>query len=144
MIIQLRRRHYYSWLVLAVLLPILVLWAYFNIPENAESNFKRQGILPFEKVLKSKKTDDLEAKIRVNANRNFQLELTISNPIEGAANQVFVSNSSQKVSKILLGSIESTGVYRFLLPDSLAKSPVFITIFDAFKQKEIIALEMSK
>ena len=142
MIIQLRRRHYYTWLILAVLLPILVLLAYFNIPENAESNFNRQGILPYEKVLKSKKTDDLEAKIRVNSKQNFQLELTILKPIEGAANQVFVANSSQKTSKVLIGSIESTGVYRFPLPDSLGKSPISLIIFDVIKQKEILKIEI--
>ena len=140
MIIQLRRRHYYTWLILAFLLPVLVFLAYFNIPENAESNFKRQGILAFSTVLKSQTTEQLIVKIRSNEVQKYQLEVTILQPIAGAANQIFVSNSNSQTAKILLGSIESIGVYRFVLPKSLTKSPVFISVFDAIKHKEILKL----
>jgi hypothetical protein len=142
MIIQLRRRHYHIWLILAFLLPILAFLAYFNIPENGLNNFKRAEVDAYPNVLKSKNTKNLEVKIRSNSKQELQLELVILYPIEGAANQIFISNSMQNEKKVLLGSIESTGSYLFPLPDSFSESTIFLTVFDVLKNKEIIKLKI--
>ena len=138
MTISLRRRHYYTWLLLAVLLPLGVWWAYTHLPQTPTSDFSRQVALPYPTLLKTQQTDQLKVALRADSAQNQQLELVILKPLIGAANQVYVSNSAQNPRQILMGSVANTGLYRFALPQSVAHSSVLIvSIYDVFKQKEI-------
>ena len=143
MIIQLRSRHYYTWLFLAILLPLGFAWAYFNIPENKIDPFSRNVEIAFPTIISSKQTDDLKVNLRQNTDGKQQIEIIILQPLIGAANQLFLSNSPEKSNQILsggilLGSLASKGIYRFRMPESFVKSStIYLEIFDVFKKKEI-------
>jgi hypothetical protein len=144
MIIQLRRRHYYTWLILAILLPFGLLWAYFYIPESKNDTFSRNNVAAFLTIISSKQTDDLKVNLRENPEGKLQIEVIILQPLIGAANQLFVSNSAEKSNHILLGSLGSKGIYRFPMPENyVKKSKIYLEIFDVIKKKgvEKIVLE---
>lgn len=138
MIIQLRKRHYYTWLILAILLPLGLLLAYFNIPENKNDTFSRNNPVAFTTIISSKQTGDLKVNLRENSKGKLQIEVIILQPLIGAANQLFVSNSSENLKRILLGSLESKGIYRFQIPENFVKSStIYLEIFDVIKKKEV-------
>jgi hypothetical protein len=150
MIIQLRRRHYYTWLFLAILLPLGLLWAYFNIPESKIDPFSRNVEIAFPNIISSTQTDDLKVNLRENLEGNQQIEIIILQPLVGAANQLFLSNSAKKPKQIIaggipLGALYSKGIYRFRMPDSFVKSStVYLEIFDVIKKKEIEKIVLRK
>lgn len=138
MIIQLRHRHYYTWLILAILLPFGLLWAYFNIPESKNETFTRNNIPAFPTIISSKQTDDLKVNLRENKDGKLQMEVIILQPLIGAANQLFLSNSPEKTKQFLLGSLTSNGIYRFQLPINFVKnSTIYLEVFDVIKKKEV-------
>jgi hypothetical protein len=143
MIIQLRRRHYYTWLFLAIILPLGLLWAYFNIPESKNETFSRNIPVAFSTIISSKQTDDLKVNLRENAEGKLQIEVIILQPLIGAANQLFLSNTSEKSQQVLLGSLASKGIYRFQMPDNyVKKSKIYLRIFDVIKKKEVEKIEI--
>jgi hypothetical protein len=143
MIIQLRRRHYYTWLILAILLPFGLVWAYFNIPEIKNITFSRNNPIAFPTIISSKQTDDLKVNLRENSEGKLQIEVIILQPLIGAANQLFLSNHAKNPNQILsdgvpLGSLASKGIYRFPMPENYVKnSKIYLEIIDVIKKKEV-------
>lgn len=137
MIIQLRRRHYYTWLALAVLLPIGFVWAYLNIPQMPSDVFHKTATIAFPNLIQSKETTSLKMNLRQNTERGYQIEATVLKPLLGAANQLYLSTTSEKPLQILLGALGNTGTYYFALPNTVTSmSPLTLTVYDAIKQKQ--------
>jgi hypothetical protein len=148
MIIQLRRRHYYTWLALAVLLPIGFVWAYLNIPQMPSDVFNKTATKAFPNLIQSKETTSLKVILRQNTvtpsrdeaigiKGGYQIELTVLQPLVGAANQLYLSTTSEKPLQILLGALGNTGTYYFALPNTVTSmSPLTLTVYDAIKQKQ--------
>lgn len=136
--IKLRRRHTYMWVFLAVLLPSLVLWAYFNIPEKAKSIFVRTSETAYPSIVSSQQTADLKINIRRNTEGEHQVEVVVLQPLIGVANQLFLSSTAEAPKQFLLGPLGSRGIYYFSIPGSLNKtSTFFFTVFDEIKKKEV-------
>lgn len=136
--IQLRRRHTYIWAFLAVLLPSLVLWAYFSIPEKGNSFFSRTKKTTYPSIVSTHQTADLKINIRRNTKGEYQAEVIVLQPLVGVANQLFLSSAAHAPKQFLLGSLGSRGIYYFSIPGSVnTNSTFFFTVFDGIKNKEV-------
>jgi hypothetical protein len=137
MIIQLRRRHYYTWLSIAVLLPMGFIWAYLNIPETSSDNFSKMAVAAYPNLIKSQETTALKANLRKNTEGGYQIELTVLQPLVGAANQLYVSTTPDKPLQTVLGAVSNRGTYYFSLPNSVtSESTLTLTVYDVIKQKQ--------
>lgn len=144
MIIQLRRRHYYTWLILAILLPFGLILAYFNIPDVKNDNFSRVTLAVFTKIIANQQTKDLKINLRENSEGKLQIEVIILQPLIGAANHLYLSNSTERPREILLGSLASKGIYRFQVPNNFSnRQTIYLEIFDIFKKKVIETIKLT-
>jgi hypothetical protein len=138
MIIQLRRRHYYTWLSLAVLLPIDFVWAYLNIPQTPSDGFQKTAVVAYPNLIKSKETASLKANLRQNTEGGYQIELTVLQPLVGAANQLYLSTTSDKPLQTVLGALGNRGTYYFSLPNTVtSQTALILTVYDAIKRKQL-------
>lgn len=133
MITSLRRRHVYTWVGLAISLPLVVGWAWLSIPTVPASSLPKSLPMAYPMLLSSRQTDNLLVTVRGQADGRKQLDVLILQPLIGAANQLWLSQPR----RILLGPLDGQGLYRFNLPDSLpASSTMRLIVFDAIKQQE--------
>ena len=138
MIIQLRRRHFYTWLGIGFLLPIGFIWAYLNVPEMPSDAFHKTVVDAYPNIIKSKETGSLKANLRQNTEGSLQIEFKVLKPLVGAANQLYLSTEADKPLEILLGALSSTGTYYFSMPKTVTSTSVLnLTVYDALKQKQI-------
>lgn len=145
MIIQLRRRHYYTWLSIAVLLPIGFVWAYLNIPEPSSDGFHQMAAAAYPKLVKSQEKTAFKANLRQNTEGGYQVELTVLKPLIGAANQLYVSTTADKPLQIVLGAVGNRGTYYFSLPNNImSASDLTLTVYDVIKQKQTEQIILKK
>ena len=138
MIIELRHRHYYTWLAIGFLLPIGFIGAYLNVPEMPSDNFTKTTVAAYPNIIKSKETGSLKANLRQNTEGGYQIEIKVLKPLVGAANQLYLSTTADKPLEILLGALSSTGTYYFSMPKTVTSTSILnLTIYDAIKQKQI-------
>ncbi|WP_338867822.1 hypothetical protein WBJ53_15885 [Spirosoma sp. SC4-14] len=133
MITSLRRRHYYTWLGLAISLPLVVGWAWLSIPTTPASSIPQSLPMAYPIPISSRQTDDLLVTLRKQSDGRKQLEIVVLKPLVGAANELFIARPH----RILLGKLDGRGLYRFTLPDSLATpSGLTLQVYDSIKQQE--------
>jgi hypothetical protein len=146
MIIQLRRRHYYTWLSIAVLLPIGFVWGYLNVPKTSSDGFHKTAVAAYPNLIKSQETTALKANLRQNiANPDslgteggYQIELTVLKPLVGAANQLYLSTTPDKPLQTVLGAVGNRGTYYFSLPNTVtSESALILTVYDVIKRKQL-------
>jgi hypothetical protein len=138
MIIQLRRRHYYIWLILSVLLPIGFIWAYLNIPKMPSDSIHKTATVAYPTLIQTKEITDLKVNLRQNTEGGYQIELTVLKPLVGAANQLYLSTTADNPLQTLLGALGNRGTYYFPLPNTIASASFLnLTIYDVIKQKQL-------
>lgn len=156
MIIELRRRHYYTWLTIGIILPIGFVWAVLNIPKMPSDNFNKTTVAAYPNVIQSKETSSLKVNLRQNTvmqsvmaqgalKGGDQIELTILKPLVGAANQLYLSTTADKPLQTVLGALGNRGTYYFPLPNTFtSESPLILTVYDAIKQKQTEQIVLKK
>jgi hypothetical protein len=145
MIIELRRRHYYTWLTIGILLPIGFVWAVLNIPKMPSDNFNKTTAAAYPNVVKNVETASLTAQLRQNTEGGYQIEFLVLKPLIGAANQLYLSTSTDKPLQTVLGALGNTGAYYFPLPNTvLSESPLILTVYDAIKRKQTEQIVLKK
>jgi hypothetical protein len=149
----LRKRHFQIWIVLAVLIPVAIVFAWLAIPDTEPVKLLQSSTADLLPVIKS--TDDKKdytVNLRTNnENTIWQLEwknktaLTVPsavvykaspNPSEGGAFESFKPGESE-----LIGRIEARGDYIFPLKyDSGEYKELNIVLYDFIHQKTIDTL----
>ncbi len=124
----LRKRHKYSWLLLAIILPILLILIIkdldFNQPENI--SYEPNG----------SSSNDMVAASLIKSKGTYILELNIKSPLRSATSVVYALDmKGEKGTK--LGQINGAGSYTF--PSE--KEIQGIIIQDILKNQEILKLE---
>lgn len=148
MIYAYRKRHRYTWLGLALLLPTGFILAFLAIPEDKfdtnELGFGRTEALT--DVVKSKTGQSFKVNIRKEPNKSEQqLEVVLLQPLKSAATSVYLSAQSfeQITDGQFIGQLGPKGVYRYIL-DSLQSQydPVHLLIYDPIKGQTIEQLSL--
>ncbi len=145
MIIELRRRHYYTWLTIGIILPIGFVWAVLNIPKMPIDNFNKTTVAAYPNVIQSKETSSLKVNLRQNTDGGYQIELTVLRPLIGAANQLYLSTTADKPLQIVLGALDNRDTYYFSSPNTVtSESPLILTVYDVIKQKQTEQIVLKK
>jgi radical SAM superfamily enzyme YgiQ (UPF0313 family) len=139
MIRSLRKRHLYTWVFLAVLLPIVFFMAYSVNPSAVfEDNFSiGEGDEVFEQVVKQLESDDPLMKVSLRTNgTEQQLEIDLRESIVSPAPSVYISEvPSVDVSQArVAGPLGGKGVQYFALDSLPVKS---ILIYDEIKKETL-------
>lgn len=130
---QLRKRHKYIWLVLAVVLPVLLVFVIKDLDFSSQKAITEQ--LADGSILKEIKTDNIHAVIR-KQDSGYILEVNLKTPLQSASNLLQgVGDTSKDV--FVIGQLEGIGLYRFDLDRDIDG----IIIYDALKEQEIQKLE---
>ena len=134
MIHSLRRRHFFTWIIIALILPVLFLLAWNEIPEASNQIGTNQLKTPL-----STSTDPLVkvSEHRVGAN-NF-LVLKLSRSLEKPSIVAYIGSSSTALvsESMLLGRVEGSGTYKFQTSDEFIREGSHLLFYDPI-DKEII------
>ena len=144
MILPLRKRHLYIWIVLGILLPVGYFTAYMSMPgypaeSKEELNFGIVAALP--NVVATQTTNSLEVNLRDgNASSQKQLENKVNRPVKNPAATIYLGQ--QQIERpeqgVLLGLVGPVGTQRINLDSTLSSySSYHLLIYDPI-QKEII------
>lgn len=143
MIQTLRKRHRYTWFVLAILLPLGYILSFVSIPEAPidERNFGLDQVEAKGEVIKSSTGDNVRINLRGEAGKQArQLEIVVLQPLKSAAASVYLNSQplDNAGSDFLIGQLGPKGDYRFDLDSLQSQYPGFhLLIYDHIKQKTI-------
>lgn len=143
MIYQLRKRHRYTWSILAVLLPLGFVLAFLTIPEQ-KMDSKNLGFGQPEALVDVVKRVEgrlINANIRKTANQpQVQLEIMVMHPIKSPAATVHLSDRpvESDADGQFIGQLGPKGVYRFNLDSVQSQySSFYLLIYDPIKDQPI-------
>lgn len=121
-------RHRAIWLAFAAVLPVLFVWAVFAIPQDVKSTpLPDEAGADLSQLVGQKTLGSLIFSLRKNAEKR-QLKIEVTQPLEAPAVVVMVNGRA-------LGTISTTGIYRFEITDS---QPLQVELFDPIR-KQILA-----
>lgn len=141
MIVKLRKRHLYTWAILAVLLPVIIVLAYINIRSVQTDSFAPKTIDAYAEVVGKNQGEYTLVNLR-SENTKHQLEVVILKPIQAANTMVHLTSGGGK--KLVLGRLGSKGIYRFDLPASTnVAGGVEVSLYDQIKETEIEKINIS-
>lgn len=134
MIPSLRRRHFISWIIIALILPVLFLLAWNEISEAGNQIGNNQL-----KTRLSKNIDPLVNVSKFREGANNYLVLKLSRPLERPSILAYVGSSSSALinESMLLGRIEGSGTYKFQASEELIREGSHLLLYDPI-HKEII------
>ncbi|UII80661.1 hypothetical protein [Flagellimonas sp. CMM7] len=125
---DLRKRHKYSWLSVAIVLPILLVFIIKDLDFNQHENVSQE-------TNASSSSDIVDTNL-TRSKGAYILELNVKSPLKSASSVVYALNmKGEKDSK--LGLINGVGSYSF--PSK--KEIKGIVIQDVLKNQEILKLE---
>ncbi|MEZ4830218.1 MAG: hypothetical protein R3C61_28625 [Bacteroidia bacterium] len=154
----LRKRHFFSWVVLAIAVPLgfyLAILAIPPIPRNPD--IPRLVAKPLEELVRQSETypSGVSATLRSQTrsmvesgtdnglpemkDTSFQVEISVSQPFRAPSVLVYLSltpGSKSVDGRLLLGRLDTTGEYRFNL-DQLSAAPeaMYLIFYDDFHDK---------
>ena len=121
MISSLRKRHRRTWLALAIVIPLFLIFARGTDSERPARAFGEQHF-------------------DVSAADGF-LSVNIQSPLESALTEVFLSGASSCEAETYLGTIENMGSYRFDI--SSVVNPCEVILKDALNNKIVARMKLN-
>jgi len=127
MVPALRKRHFYTWLALALLLPAAFIWTLFAQPpkELHAPSYQEVEAVPFSQPISE--AGDAFFTIRLLRDKSLpgrQLEVQVLQPIPHPSPAVHFHIATMSDSRgIALGPLQSVGTYRFNLPQMYWEQP---------------------
>ena len=148
MIHALRKRHRYTWVGLAILLPLGFILAFISIPDKQiESiNLEIGQVVALPDVVKSKAGTNVNITIRKAPDKSEQqLEIVVMHPLKSPAASVYLSAQpfDQAAGGQLIGQLGPKGVYRFNLDSVQSQySNFYLLVYDHIKAQTIEQLNL--
>lgn len=130
-----RKRHLYTWAILAILLPIGFVMALWARPTMSISKEKKEFQPPaMPNIVRSTGEESIVVNLRSSATNlpPTQLEIQLKQQLGAPALGVYLTNSSgiKDVKGLpLVGQVSSQGIYRFELTPELANMSTLV-LFD--------------
>lgn len=140
MIVKLRKRHFYTWAILAIAIPVMVVLAYGSVRTNATQSLVTKPDVAFSNVVANSQGQYLLLNLREQQGQ-YQVEVTVLKPIQAANTMLQIQSGDKNLS---LGRLESTGLYRFKIPENVVlKGQIQFRVFDEIKKTEIEKINIS-
>jgi len=136
MIYPLRRRHFYIWVGIALILPTLLILAWHTIPESSIKSVAtdKQTALkvyqPWAEASEYKEGSD------------YYLGLKLKEPVISPGTLIYLGSEETSTvnESILLGRVEGAGIYSFSIPGSVMDKGNILLFYDPFHKKVISSL----
>ncbi|MEZ4851671.1 MAG: hypothetical protein R3B93_24280 [Bacteroidia bacterium] len=147
----LRKRHLRIWVILAFLLPMGFISAFFEKPDKIIVAESGNDLAPaLRDILRESEDDQLKVNVRSESFvseidstelSRYQLEIIIKEPLTAPSNQVYLSLDETKQSiegKLLLGNLGPRGIYRFDLKN-MPEVPekLYLILYDGIKNQTL-------
>jgi len=134
MIVKLRKRHLYTWVVIALALPLGIILAFTNVHEVEKDELATSVAEPLGEVVSNGQGEHVLINLRKKANQ-YQIEAVVLKPIQAANTMLQIAQGGNIIT---LGRLASTGVYRFSIPQNVSiGNELELTIYDQIKKTEI-------
>lgn len=149
MIRSLRKRHLLTWALLAILLPIGFITAFWAIPQEQSIAQELQFDVPeaFSTLLQSNETENLKVQLRESpSNRLKQVEIEVKQPLGRTSALVYLADSNIQTAEEgqLLNQLGAVGVYRITLDSTLSAQTAFHFLFyDKIKGEVFDKIQLS-
>ncbi|WP_196885728.1 hypothetical protein [Aureivirga sp. CE67] len=135
---RLRKRHLIFWILILIILPIIMIRAKINIPQQPIEN-KTYSKINEQKPFLIKESNDLKNGLKFNfrgenKNQISQLEVILIKPLKDASSTLFELNYNDEKGTFI-GEMNETGVYRFPLKEQRLYG---VLIFDEIKKDVVI------
>ena len=142
MILRLRKRHLLLWLVIAVVLPALVMYALLQIPGKDYQGFNLLNEASTLPVLMAGQSDLFKSEIRPLQGDKYQLSIIVVEPITSPGVVVyFGGNTDNPQANYLLGRVSSRGVYYFELAN-VDDTRANVILYDMIHSKVISSITL--
>lgn len=143
MIRKFRKRHLYTWLVLALLLPAGFLAAYFAIPaervEDQKVHYLNQTVIGPVIAEANTEAEIFGAKLRSSKDGQLkQLEIEVKEPIASPSTFVYIATDKKKEinSAKVVGTLKSKGTHFITLDSTLSALAIEqILVYDKIKDQ---------
>jgi hypothetical protein len=138
MIHSLRRRHFFTWIILSMVLPVLFIASWRAIPVSfSQPEILKQSTPGVEEVLSSNQPWAQTSQFRKGS--QYYLEVQIKKPllVPGTVLYIGKNESSTVEESLLLGRIESMRTYQFKTSENIEGKGSFLLFFDPFHRKVI-------
>lgn len=119
---SLRKRHQWTWIFVALLLPAIAVYGLMSAPAFAtEQVADPTSVAAIGQVLNSYEDDVVKLNFRGTSTTATQLELILKIPPKSAQTLVYYTKDGQaeQQSELLVGTIGRRGVYRFDFPQGV-------------------------
>ena len=137
MIHTLRRRHFLTWILIALILPVLFLLAWNEIPEASNQIGTNQL-----NIALSKKTDPLVKVSELHEGANNYLVIKLSRSLEKPSIVAYIGGSSTALvsESVLLGRIEGSGTYKFQTSEESTPEGSHLLFYDPIAKERIYSI----
>lgn len=126
----LRKAHKYIWLVLAITIPVMMVFAMRNVTIFSSEKNKASKFEIATKTFQSNENDLIKASLYSN-----RIEIILKKTLKNPTSIIYsIDKKGQKGP--VIGQLTTSGIYTF----EIAEVPHGITIFDALKGTEISKL----
>ncbi len=127
----LRKAHKYSWLLLILLIPLIMIFALKDVPLLSNN----EALTTFESskgnIIKTAENDLLKVSVRSNS-----IEVILKRTIKNASSIIYNSDSKGNKNHII-GQISTVGIYTF----NIETPPKSIVLYDNLKGELITKLD---
>ena len=138
MIHSLRRRHFFTWIILSMVLPVLFIVSWRAIPVSfSQPEIIKPSTPGVEEALSS--NQPWAQTFQFQKGSQYYLEVQIKKPllVPGTVLYIGKSKSSMVEESLLLGRIESMRTYQFKTSENIEGKGSFLLFFDPFHRKVI-------
>ena len=122
MILPLQKRHRLIWSILAILLPIGCISAYWSICEIPINENTPKEVTSIGEKFNTREDDwfkIIERKSELNDSTLYQLSIEVKKSINQSATVVYISETDNIEQETAIGQLNSKGIYYFKIPDPL-------------------------
>ena len=136
MIAPQRKRHFISWILLALGLPALVILAVINIPQFPTEEGYVQPPTAEGAILKSVENDQLTISLRGEGEQVRQLEILVKESFKSPFPVIYPLQGETRGAALIGDGIGGKGLYRFALDEVISG----IEVWDPVKEVELTKL----
>jgi len=129
---SLRRRHFFAWIIIALILPVLFILSWKAIPNNSSP-------VGFGQLETSKNTDPWVIASEHREGVNNYLVLKLSRALAKPSILVYIGSSPTALvsESTLLGRVEGSGTYKFKTSEKLTREAKHLLFYDPIHGKII-------
>lgn len=128
---NLRRIHFYSWLLIVLIIPVILFFSIKDLKiERTENKLLKSGVSTTQNAIKITENELIKVWLYQD-----EIAVQVKSSVKSASTVIYTLNPDGKKDRVL-GQITTSGNYRF----KISEQPDGILLYDTLKQKLITKL----